>query len=39
LTYREATTLERLDPEQLTKAKSEPKDEAKEDDTEDEAEE
>jgi len=39
LTYREATTLERLDPEQLTKAKPEPKDEAKEDDTEDEAEE
>ena len=39
LTYREATTLERLDPEQLTKAKPEPKDEAKEGDTEDEAEE
>jgi hypothetical protein len=39
LTYREATTLERLVPEKLTNAKPEPKDKAIEDDTEDEAEE
>ncbi len=39
LTYREATTLEGLDPERLIEAKPEPKAKAKKDDTEDEAEE
>jgi hypothetical protein len=39
LTYREATTLERLDPEQLVEVEQKSEDDAKEDDSEEEAEE